>query len=101
MTYSYRNPPENARQIGEFLQTWRNPDTGDWTLAWLADGLESGEVTLTGGEAEEFSHLVLSQHKPVFASPAENTVAVNAETGADGERVRIHAAEALHRAGRM
>lgn len=93
MTYSYMNPPDDARQIGEFLQTWRNPDTGDWTLTWLTDGLESGEVTLTGEEAEEFAHLVLSQHRPVFVSSAENTVAVNAETGADGERVRIHAAE--------
>lgn len=79
---------------------WRDPKSGLWTVAGMREGSE-GRVVLSDGEARAFARLVCRDEPAAFATPAENETAVNASGGAGGEQARIHAAEALHRLGRV
>lgn len=53
------------------------------------------------GRGGEGVRLVCRDEPATFATPAENETAMNASGGAGGEQARIHAAEALHRLGRV
>lgn len=99
--YGYENPPEDFQYLGEWCKAWRDPQTGEWTISQLFDGLETSQITLYADEAKAFARLVGQGESTTFATSAENEAAVNAYAGAGGEQARIHAAEALHRAGRL
>lgn len=60
-----------------------------------------GPGRAVGREARAFVRLVCRDGPATFATPAENETAMNASGGAGGEQARIHAAEALHRLGRV
>lgn len=47
------------------------------------------------------TRLILQGESTKAATSAENEKALNAVEGAGGEQARIHAAEALHRLGRV
>lgn len=113
MAFDYMHPPEDFEYLGEWCKAWRDPATGDWTISQLLDGLDTAQITLSGEEVRELARLA-AQHdptdyeleygelrRPMFATPAENETAMNASGGAGGEQARIHAAEALHRLGRV
>ena len=84
--------PEGYHFLGEWGRAWHDPKSGLWTVAGMREGSE-GRVVLSDGEARD--------EPATFATPAENETAMNASGGAGGEQARIHAAEALHRLGRV
>lgn len=92
--------PGEYHFLGEWGRAWHDPKSGLWTVAGMREGSE-GRVVLSDGEARAFARLVCQDEPATFATPAENETAVNASEGADGEQARIHAAEALHRLGRV
>lgn len=92
--------PEGYHFLGEWGRAWRDPKSGLWTVAGMREGSE-GRVVLSDREARAFARLVCRDEPAAFATPAENETAVNASGGAGGEQARIHAAEALHRLGRV
>lgn len=79
--------PEGYHFLGEWGRAWRDPKSGLWTVAGMRERSEG--------------RVVLSDEPATFATPAENETAMNASGGAGGEQARIHAAEALHRLGRV
>lgn len=101
MTYDYMNPPKDFVYLGEWCKAWKNPETGDITIAELCDGLESNQVTIYSDEVERLIEFIKTADPSTREQSQRNQVALAAEAGTIAEQQRIANAEALHRAGRI